>query len=60
MPQFRYRPAVAGDERTTAASDLELIPLETLPASDRDVRFDSITPPWRKRVYSDPADGSTS
>ena len=56
-----YRPAVAGNERTTDASELDLIPLETMSAPDRDgARFDSITPPWRKQVYRDPLSDTTS
>src|SRR5436305_3338334 len=55
-----YRTQVPGDERTTASSSIELIPLETLPAGDRAAHFDGITPPWRKRVYREPTSGSTS
>jgi hypothetical protein len=62
--ETEYRPLYPGrdlHERTTGASSLELIPLETLPP---DVlsgsRFDGIEPPWRKEVYSDPLSNSTS
>jgi hypothetical protein len=39
-------------ERTTPASGLRLVPLETLGARDLE-RFE-VSPPWRKDVYSDP------
>ena len=59
-----YRPLIPGrdmSERTTAASGLELIPIETLPGEDkRGVRFDGISPPWLKEVYDDPLSDSTS
>jgi len=59
-----YRPLYPGrdlNERTTRAGELDLIPLETLSARDRGgYRFDGITPPWRKRVYSQPSSDSTS
>jgi hypothetical protein len=38
--------------RTTPRGSLRLIPIETL--SDRDSYSFAITPPWRKRVYTDP------
>lgn len=43
-------------ERTTSASDLSLIPIETL--GDRGEHF-AIAPPWRKDVYGDPESGSS-
>jgi hypothetical protein len=42
----------ADGERTTRASSLRLVPLETMNGGDQ-YRFD-VTPPWRKGVYSDP------
>jgi hypothetical protein len=44
-------------ERTTPASDLSLVPLETLGQTDG-YRF-AIAPPWRKDVYADPESGSS-
>jgi hypothetical protein len=58
-----YRTLLPGrdlHERTTTAAGLELIPIETLPAEVREgSRFDSITPPWEKEVFDDPASSST-
>jgi hypothetical protein len=39
-------------DRYTARSDITLIPLEPIAASDPDVSF-AITPPWRKQVWFD-------
>jgi hypothetical protein len=59
-----YQPLYPGrdlHERTTGASSLELIPLETLaPDVLSGSRFDGIDPPWRKEVYSDPLSNTTS
>jgi hypothetical protein len=44
--------AGAGGERTTGATDLELVPLEGLQALGG-MRF-AISPPWRKAVYANP------
>ena len=44
--------------RWTPASDLRLIPIETLDDAARRTRF-AITPPWRKPVYLDPEDQGT-
>jgi hypothetical protein len=45
---------VRGDtgERTTLASSLRLVPLETL--GGRDLERFAVSPPWRKDVYRDP------
>ena len=39
--------------RHTPAARVRLVPLETLSRRDRDVAF-AVTPPWEKRVWSDP------
>jgi hypothetical protein len=39
-------------DRSTKDGRLILIPIETLP--DRDSYSFAISPPWRKRVYTDP------
>lgn len=41
------------DERRTASNGVALVPLEALPAVDRETPF-AVTPPWRKPVYADP------
>jgi hypothetical protein len=46
-----------GDERTTASSRLELVPLERLRGLGA-LRF-AVTPPWLKTVYSDPESASS-
>ena len=46
-----------GGERVTRASDLELVPLERLPATDR-YAF-QVTPPWHKDVYTEPESASS-
>jgi hypothetical protein len=45
--------------RWTPASRLVLIPIETLGPRARTARFDGITPPWEKDVYSDPESQDT-
>jgi hypothetical protein len=45
--------------RWTPASHLVLIPIETLGSRARAARFDGITPPWEKAVYSDPESEDT-
>ncbi len=42
-----------GGERSIAARDLALVPIEGLADAERAVTF-AITPPWRKPVYTDP------
>jgi hypothetical protein len=57
-----YRPLVPGvdiHERTTAAGDLELIPIETLGPAALGTGFGKIAPPWMKEVYEDPLSDST-
>jgi hypothetical protein len=57
-----YTPLYPGrdlDERTTAAPDLRLIPIETLDAAALATAF-AVIPPWRKEVYDDPLSDSTS
>jgi hypothetical protein len=44
--------------RWTPASAVHLVPLEPIAESDPDVTF-AITPPWLKRVWSDPEYGGT-
>jgi hypothetical protein len=51
-------PGVDFDERTTNASDLRLVPLETVDTAG--LEFDEIKPPWRKEVYTHPRSNSTS
>jgi hypothetical protein len=48
-------PGVDLRERTTTAAGLRLVPVRDLP---QDMEFD-ITPPWRKKVFRDPASDST-
>lgn len=45
--------------RWTPASRLVLIPIETLGSGARGTRFDGISPPWEKDVYSDPESEDT-
>jgi hypothetical protein len=57
-----YTPLYPGrdlHERTTSASALELIPIETLGADALETPF-AIHPPWKKEVYADPLSDSTS
>jgi hypothetical protein len=59
--QTRDRPAIQGvdvEERTTTAAGLRLVPLEQV--STLGLKFDGITPPWRKGVYRQPHSNSTS
>lgn len=44
--------------RTTPRGNIKLIPIETL--RDRDTYSFAISPPWRKRVYSDPEYAGTN
>lgn len=52
------QPARDPDERTTTAAGVRLVPLERLTAADRAHEFE-VTPPWEKRVYTDPRSDST-
>jgi hypothetical protein len=55
----RLRSALFGPgARTTPRGSIRLVPIETL--SDRDAYSFAITPPWRKRVYTDPEDAGTN
>jgi hypothetical protein len=47
-----------GDSRGIRSADLRLIPLEPIAAAGDDHRF-AVTPPWRKRVWSDPESPDT-
>ena len=47
-------------ERTTTGAALRLVPLESLDAGAYEPLDPGITPPWRKRVYTDPLSDSTS
>ena len=51
-------PAPDADERTTTAAGVRVVPLETLPREDRLHEFE-VTPPWDKRVYTQPRSDST-
>ena len=64
-PRFRSERAVrvsltapSRPTRWTPASDLVLIPIESLATEARHTPF-AIDPPWRKPVYSDPEDEGT-
>jgi hypothetical protein len=46
-----------GKERTTPASALRLVPLETLRSGS--LYSFKVTPPWKKTVYADPEDASS-
>jgi hypothetical protein len=50
--------ASPGSGRSTPASDLVLIPIESLGPDARHTPF-AIVPPWRKPIYSDPEDQGT-
>jgi hypothetical protein len=47
-----------GSERRTLADGLRIVPIETLSPAARAHAF-AISPPWRKPVYSEPADTGT-
>lgn len=47
-----------GWERRTESDGLVLVPVETLPAADREGGF-AVKPPWRKGVYEDPLRNDT-
>ncbi|MFL5886713.1 MAG: hypothetical protein ACJ77M_16710 [Thermoleophilaceae bacterium] len=51
-------PGVDFDERTTTAAGLRLVPIESVDTAG--LKFDGITPPWRKEVYTHPRSDSTS
>jgi hypothetical protein len=46
-------------ERSTTAPNLRLVPLETLDKHAYHPRAKGISPPWRKRVYTDPESDHT-
>jgi hypothetical protein len=48
-------PGIDTRERTTTAAGLRLVPIETIP---HDAEF-AVSPPWRKKVYTDPLSNST-
>jgi hypothetical protein len=59
----RIRPAHPGvdtHERTTTSGGLRLVPIETLDTGAYEPLDPGITPPWRKKVYTDPLSDSTS
>ncbi|MDQ3935935.1 MAG: hypothetical protein M3340_15040 [Actinomycetota bacterium] len=47
-------------ERTTTSAGLRLVPIESLDTDAYEPLDEGITPPWRKKVYSDPLSDSTS
>ena len=51
-------PARDPDERTTTAAGVRLVPIERLTERERATEFE-VTPPWEKRVYTDPRSDST-
>src|SRR5207248_1616634 len=56
-----YRPAYPGldvQERTTTAAGLRLVPIEVVRKAG--LKFDGITPPWQKEVYTHPRSHTTS
>ena len=58
----RLEPALPGvhtRERTTTGASLRLIPIETLDTDSYKPLDAGITPPWKKRVYTDPLSDST-
>jgi hypothetical protein len=60
-PPAATRPAYPGvdfQERTTTAAELRLVPIESVDKAG--LKFDGITPPWRKEVYTHPRSNSTS
>jgi hypothetical protein len=60
---YGYRPLYPGvdlHERTTGATGLDLIPIETLPpAVLSGTKWDGMDPPWLKEVYLHPLSNST-
>lgn len=61
--RYRYDPLYPGvdlRERTTSASGIRLVPLETLDTRSYRPLDPAITPPWRRRVYGDPLTDSTA
>jgi hypothetical protein len=64
LPRLRVRdePQLPGRdlrERTTTGPGLRLVPLETIDRSSYRPLDPGITPPWRKRVWTDPTSDST-
>jgi hypothetical protein len=59
---IHYRPVAPGAglrERSTTASGIRLVPLETLDHKTYRPLKGGIKPPWRKRVYADPRDDTS-
>ena len=59
----RVRPAIPGidtRERTSTAPGLRLVPIETVDTGAYKPLDPGITPPWKKRVFTDPLSDSTS
>ena len=59
---LRYTPVRPGAgirERTTSAPSLRLVPLETIDRDSYKPLPGGIKPPWTKRVYTDPTDGTS-
>jgi hypothetical protein len=59
----RVRPAIPGvdtHERTSTGAGLRLVPIESLDTGAYRALDPGITPPWRKRVFTDPLSDSTS
>jgi hypothetical protein len=59
----RVRPALPGvdtRERTTTGAGLRLVPIESVDTDAYRPLDPGITPPWRKKVYTDPLSDSTS
>jgi hypothetical protein len=52
-------PERPGRERTSTGAGLRLIPLESVDRGAYEPLDPGITPPWRKRVYTDPLSDST-
>ncbi|HEX8647006.1 MAG TPA: hypothetical protein VF715_08885, partial [Thermoleophilaceae bacterium] len=59
----RVRPAIPGvdtHERTSTGAGLKLVPIESIDTSAYRPLDPGITPPWRKKVFTDPLSDSTS
>ena len=59
----RARPAIPGidiHERTSTGAGLRLVPIESVDTTAYRPLDPGITPPWRKRVFTDPLSDSTS
>ena len=58
-PRSPLYPGVDLRERTTTSAAIRLVPLETADRGAYEPLDPSITPPWRKQVYTDPLSDAT-